>query len=68
MFTFARMAVSQGLGGAAGPMMAGFIYDYTKSYKFAIIIAGVGYATAGMACGLAAYLHCKRKRSGIENE
>ena len=66
--SFAKMAVSQGFGGVAGPTLAGSIYDYTKSFKLALIMAAIGYAAAAMACGLVAYLHYKQKKGGIENE
>ena len=59
--SFAKMALAAGLGSIVGPTVAGFIYDYTKSFKEVIFMAAVSYAIAGIALCFSAYIHYKQK-------
>ena len=36
------LMISWGLGSAAGPYLAGYVFDYTGSYGWAFIVAGGG--------------------------
>jgi len=46
---FGLLSVSSGIGGAIGPLLAGYIYDITGNYELAIII---GATTLFIAMGL----------------
>jgi MFS family permease len=41
--------ISWGLGSAAGPYLAGWVFDYTGSYGWAFIIAGGGLLVSALA-------------------
>jgi len=43
------LMISWGVGSAAGPYLAGFVFDYTGSYGWAFIIAGGGLLLSTVA-------------------
>ncbi len=48
------LLTGQGLGGAIGPWLGGYIYDISGSYAVAFVISMVGYGVAAVALYIAA--------------
>jgi MFS family permease len=43
------LMISWGFGSAAGPYLAGYVFDYTGSYGWAFIVAGGGLLLSAFA-------------------
>ena len=57
------MSISQGLGSAVGPPIAGLVFDTTQSYSFVLYIIAIGLIISGTCCCCATYMNRTKNRN-----
>ena len=50
------MSISQGLGSAVGPPIAGLVFDATQNHSFVLYIIAIGLIISGTSCCCANYM------------